>query len=63
MSDMPSMRSAYDFRRHRLYRGSSRRHASRSDVAYWTAVIALTVIDVALIVYLLCASGLIWWIV
>lgn len=63
MSDRPRMRPAYDFRRHQLYRRSSRRHASRADAAYWAAVIVLTVIDVALIVYLLCASGLIWWII
>lgn len=63
MSDRPRMRPAYDFRNHRLYLGSSRRHLSRADAAYWAAVIVLTAIDVALIVYLLCASGLIWWII
>lgn len=35
---------------------------SRGDAAYWASVIVFSLIDVALIVYLLCASGLIWWI-
>lgn len=56
------MRPAYDFRNRRLYRSTSQRRMSRGDAAYWAAVIGLVVIDVALIVYLLCASGLIWWI-
>lgn len=56
------MRPAYDFSSRRVYRESSRKRMSRGDVAYWAAVIAFLVIDVALILYLLCASGLIWWI-
>lgn len=35
---------------------------TRGDMTYWAAVIVFLIIDVALIVYLLCASGLIWWI-
>lgn len=62
MNSIPSMRPAYDFRNHRIYRGYSRRRASRADVAYWSAVIVLATIDVALVIYLLYASGLIWWI-
>lgn len=62
MSDSPRMRPAYDFRNHRLYRATSRRRMMRGDMTYWAAVIVFLIIDVALIVYLLCASGLIWWI-
>lgn len=62
IDDSPRMRLAYDFRNRRVYRGSSRRRMSRGDAAYWAAVVVFSLIDVALIVYLLCASGLIWWI-
>ena len=35
---------------------------SRADAVYWATVVVFALVDVALIVYLLCASGLIWWI-
>ena len=36
---------------------------SAGDVAYWATVMLFLTIDVALIAYLLCASGLIWWLI
>ena len=63
MSDSPRMRPAYDFRNRRVCRPASRRRMSAGDVAYWAAVVVFLTIDVALIAYLLCASGLIWWLI
>lgn len=63
VSDRPRMRLAYDFSNRRLYRGSTRRRITRGDAAYWAAVVVFLTIDVALIIYLLCASGLIWWLI
>lgn len=63
MVDRPHMRPAYDFRSHRVYRGISRKRMSREDAAYWAVVVVLSLIDVSIFIYLLYASGLIWWIV
>lgn len=62
MHDRPYMRPAYDFRSHRIYRGTSRRRMSREAAAYWASVVVLSLFDVFIIIYLLYASGLIWWI-
>lgn len=62
MHDRPYMRPAYDFRNHRIYHGTSRRRMSRGDAAYWKVVVVLSLIDVFIFIYLLYASGLIWWI-
>ncbi len=63
MHERPYMRPAYDFRNHRVYRNLSRRRISREDAAYWAVVVVLSLIDISIFIYLLYASGLIWWIV
>lgn len=35
---------------------------SRGDAAYWASVVVISLFDVFIIIYLLYASGLIWWI-
>ena len=62
MHSRPSMIYAYDFRSSRAYRRCVRRRMTRSDAAYWAVVIVMSLIDIAIFIYLLYASGLIWWI-